>query len=183
MTDPKLVPDMSTPEGMTTAIEHLREHTAIEAEVTPKSDESEGGGDLRRVVDLELLRILEEAGVDGIDTIQEEFGRTEPSSGKLLYEDVGEIGDAYGEEAKTAGDDPLEQAKLRRVEGVAHAVSDIALAAFAAADGNGAAAAETLDEREEILDSIGEDEESLLAKMSLEELIGNMRDILPTAED
>lgn len=167
---------MSTPEGIGETFSHIREHTSEESK-------AEDIQDLRRVVDLELLRVLEEAGVDGIDTIREEFKQTDPSSGKPLHEDVGDIGDIYGEEAKTSGDDPVEQAKLRRVEGIAHAVSDIALATFAAAGGDGAIAAEALDDREEILDGIGEDEESLLAKMSLEELIGNVRAALPAAED
>lgn len=175
-TDPKLVPDMSTPEGIEKAFEHIRENTAEETK-------SEDVSILKRVIDLELLRVLQEAGVEDVVVIQEELGRTKHGSGESLYDDVGEIGDAYGESAATSGDDPLEQAKLRRVEGIAHAVSDIAFAALAAAAGNDSKAAEALDEREEALDSIGEDDEALLAKMSLEELIGNMREALPAVED
>ncbi|HEX5456406.1 MAG TPA: hypothetical protein VFW77_03510 [Candidatus Saccharimonadales bacterium] len=189
MAEKKLIPDMSTPEGIGAAFEHLREHVAVEVdkEHLPKPNESDepddAANDLRRVVDLELLRILEEAGVEGADAVREELGRTRAGTGEALYGHVGEIGEVYAEQADEVLDDPLEQAKLSRIGSIAYAVGDIASAAILVAEDNEPEAREILDVREEIIEGMGEDEESLLAKISLEELIGNMRSVLPTTED
>lgn len=172
MTDINFTPDMSTPESITDAFAQIRDHG--------QDTEPQAG---MRTIDYEILRILEEAGVKGVEAIKAELSRVKSDhSGEPLYGNIGEIGDTYGEDADTTTDDPVEAAKLRRIEGIAHAVSDITLAAFAGAAGNNIVAAETLRGREEALDDIGDDEEAEITRAALEGIIGNMIDALPTGE-
>jgi hypothetical protein len=169
MTDRKIIPDMSTPEGITEAFEHIREHSTEPQEVT-------------RGLTLEVLRLLQEAEVGDAVTLEEELKRTKQGSGEPLYGNIGEVGDVY-EEARGVKTDPEEEANLRRLEGVAHAVADITSAMFAGAAGNGDNAAATLKDRSEALEKIGGSEEARDARVAVSGIIGNMFTVLPVSKD
>lgn len=169
MADRKLIPDMSTPEGIEKAFEHIREHS--------DSDPV----DVTRAVNLEVLRILQEAGVEEADMLEERLKETIPGSGESRYKDIEELAADLTEEQKVTlnGDEHID---LKRVAGIASVVSGITSAAFAGAVGNGNQGAIMLKDAWEEFDQIGTSDEGEAAQRVLGGVMDDMVELLPVPE-
>lgn len=159
-TDPKLVPDMSTPEGVGQAFEHIRMHRVDDPEV------------IQRAVTLEVLRLLEEADVEVVASIEEELKKSES---------IAEVADAFTE-AQASALSGAEHIDLKGVAGIAQAVSSITAAAFAGAEGHGDEGAALLADTQGKLNELGTSEEGEVAREALGDIIQNMFSILPVEE-
>lgn len=159
---------MSTPEGIENAFKHIREH-------------SEGDpADVKRAVNLEILRILEEAGVEESEFLEEELKNLTDGSDEAA--DIGTIGDTYTED-QAAAPTADQHIDLKRAAGIAYVVSDITSATFAAAAGNGDQGAVFLEgARERLLEIGGSDDETEAAKEALAGIVRNAFEVLPVPE-
>lgn len=159
---------MSTPEGIEKAFKHIREH-------------SEGDpGDVKRAVNLEILRILQEEGVEEAEFLEDELKNL--TDGGDESADISSIGDTYTED-QTAAPDADQHIDLKRAAGIAYAVSDITAATFAAAAGNGDQGAVFLEgARERLLEIGAGDDESEAAKEALGGIVKNAFEVLPVPE-
>ena len=159
-TDPKLVPDMSTPEGIKQAFEHVQEHRELDPDT------------VQRAMTLEVLRLLEEAGVESVASIEEELKEKDT---------ISEVADAYTE-AQASALSGTEHVDLKSVAGIAQAVSSITAAAFAGAEGHGDEGAALLADTQGKLGELGVSEEGEAAREALGGIIQNMFSVLPVEE-